>query len=781
MIRKLCTGVLIVALPLLFQATTGCVLDTTGAGCDEADCPRPPETSNLNSYVCSCTCSPETRQREVRVSASEDDATQRPDTSVRIDTIGLNLDTVRLIGVRFRDVGIPAGSDVLSAYIEFTSASDDGAVIAYEIVGEASGNAAPFAEINNDISSRMVTASTVGWNPPGWTLDGPEQTPELEIILQEIVDNPGWIEGNALALFISATGGSGQRTAHSYDGKPLSAPLLVVTYEEPASPMVGPQDLPVCVPASFNPNIGGAEATDGQLSADCEARVEGTLGGLAAACGYPSQCDCSVQAGSRRFSATCDNTCVEDLVDADCSDFDPVAGVVDATNAPNFEPVCLANSPLAFGIYGRRTACAVSGVAHMGIEGESADPAAAGILQFRGDPCPGVGCEVGMEYRLDIGSVTFSSLFDSETFDQIAGLGKSEVGANAVLSPAGAGTFAAAACGLSARARRDGEQGALVAHNTDTIGVNVNFGSMGPSCAMNGALIGSADPELKRCEDGGNICTDDGDCADDDSCSEVGESQLLLNLDVAGMILNQPPTADAGTDQTVECPAAGILDASGSSDLDSNIALFSWRRGNRIGPEVGFEEMSVIQQGLGTQTYVLRVIDALGQAGEDATALTVEDTMPPVLSCSVITPVILQTNHDMVNVGLASRARDLCEGELPVAVSIFGDEDDEAQTGDGNFSPDAKNIDIETLRLRAERKGNSDGRVYLILVESTDSSGNRGINCCTVTVPHSRSQSALQSAQAQAAAARTFCLANAGMPPAGYFVVGDGPVIGPKQ
>ena len=103
------------------------------------------------------------------------------------------------------------------------------------------------------------------------------------------------------------------------------------------------------------------------------------------------------------------------------------------------------------------------------------------------------------------------------------------------------------------------------------------------------------------------------------------------------------------------------------------------------------------------------------------------------------------------------------------------------QSGDGNFAPDAKDIAVGSLRLRAERQGNSDGRVYLILVEATDSSGNRGINCCTAVVPHSNKRQALESVQAQAAAAQAFCLAHAGMPPAGYFVLGDGPLIGPKQ
>jgi hypothetical protein len=71
--------------------------------------------------------------------------------------------------------------------------------------------------------------------------------------------------------------------------------------------------------------------------------------------------------------------------------------------------------------------------------------------------------------------------------------------------------------------------------------------------------------------------------------------------------------------------------------------------------------------------------------------------------------------------------------------------------------------------------------VYLIIPEATDSSGNRGFSCCTVTVPLSGATSAQMSAQAQAAAVREFCRANDGTPPAGYFVVGDGAALGPKQ
>jgi hypothetical protein len=135
-----------------------------------------------------------------------------------------------------------------------------------------------------------------------------------------------------------------------------------------------------------------------------------------------------------------------------------------------------------------------------------------------------------------------------------------------------------------------------------------------------------------------------------------------------------------------------------------------------------------------------------------------------------------------VNVGLSGTATDNCGFTSALQVSVYSDEDDvESTVGNSDFSPDAKNIAIGTLRLRSERSKNGDGRVYLIVVKSADSAGNTGFAATTVVVPKSPSPSDVSSVNAQAAAALSYALANNGNPPPGYFVVGDGPVIGPKQ
>ena len=174
------------------------------------------------------------------------------------------------------------------------------------------------------------------------------------------------------------------------------------------------------------------------------------------------------------------------------------------------------------------------------------------------------------------------------------------------------------------------------------------------------------------------------------------------------------------------------------------------------------------------------VTDTAGNASSCGFGVTVNDTEPPQVLCSVETPLLWPANHKLVNVGLAASASDNCPGPLPLETRVFGDEDDEGATGDGNFSPDARDIGPGTLRLRSERAGGGDGRVYLDVESTADGSGNAGFACCTVVVPHDKSPMSVASAMAQASGAQAFCSVGGTAPP-GYFVVGDGPVIGPKQ
>ncbi len=157
------------------------------------------------------------------------------------------------------------------------------------------------------------------------------------------------------------------------------------------------------------------------------------------------------------------------------------------------------------------------------------------------------------------------------------------------------------------------------------------------------------------------------------------------------------------------------------------------------------------------------------------------DIVPPVVTSTVAQALLWPPNHNLVNVGLNATAVDNCDGVLPVTVEVFANEPDDSPTGDGNFSPDARDLASLTLRLRQERKGDGHGRVYLIISTATDKAGNVGSSCSTVVVPLSRSDADIAAVDAQALVAQIFCATHNGAAPPGFVPVGVGPIIGPKQ
>jgi peptidoglycan hydrolase-like amidase len=184
----------------------------------------------------------------------------------------------------------------------------------------------------------------------------------------------------------------------------------------------------------------------------------------------------------------------------------------------------------------------------------------------------------------------------------------------------------------------------------------------------------------------------------------------------------------------------------------------------------------------GTDSFTYQAYDGVAYSNVVTVTITVHDTVAPVLASSVAISLISSTNSNLINVELAASATDNSGDPVTIQVAVFGDEDDQTPTANNVLhSPDAKDIAPITLRLRGERVEVNDGRVYLIIVTATDSSGNVSRNYLTVVVPKNNKQASTDSVNTQAAAARTYAQTHGGAPPPGYFVIGDGPIIGPKQ
>ncbi len=139
------------------------------------------------------------------------------------------------VGIRFTGIEIPQGAIITNAYIQFSTDEVGSIATSLLVRGEDSDNAAAFASVKNNVSSRVMTDASTPWTPPAWTkVDeaGPAQrTPDLVAIVQEIVARPGWLAGNNMAFVVT---GTGTRTANAYEDGALLAPLLHIEYTLPA-------------------------------------------------------------------------------------------------------------------------------------------------------------------------------------------------------------------------------------------------------------------------------------------------------------------------------------------------------------------------------------------------------------------------------------------------------------------------------------------------------------------------------------------------------------------
>lgn len=82
---------------------------------------------------------------------------------------------------------------------------------------------------------------------------------------------------------------------------------------------------------------------------------------------------------------------------------------------------------------------------------------------------------------------------------------------------------------------------------------------------------------------------------------------------------------------------------------------------------------------------------------------------------------------------------DACDPRVAVRfTSATSDEPADAK-GDGAFEPDIVFDDAESVSLRAERQGPSNGRVYTLGWLARDAAGNELDGTCTVEVPHDQS------------------------------------------
>ncbi len=173
------------------------------------------------------------------IQGSIDDVEELNDGEVYINSTDLELANdpayggAQTIGLHFRNINIPPGATITSAYLQFGTDEISIGACNLNIYGEASGDPESFNTIPFNVSDRTLSSVSVNWSPANWweadesSID--QRSPDLSNIVQSIIGLAEWQSGNALNFIIE---GNGQRTAHSYDGDIELAPSLMIEFSE---------------------------------------------------------------------------------------------------------------------------------------------------------------------------------------------------------------------------------------------------------------------------------------------------------------------------------------------------------------------------------------------------------------------------------------------------------------------------------------------------------------------------------------------------------------------
>jgi 3-phytase len=157
---------------------------------------------------------------QAAVSAAEGDGLLASDGTVESGA-SLVFDSAGAVAVEFAGLGVPSGSVIRSAHLQFTAAEVDDSDVVLSIQGVVDGSG--------------EETEAVTWAPAAWGSAGErgvfQQTPDLSGIIRQIVASPEWEPGGTLNLVVRAEG-VGRRTAVSFDADVTQAPALRLEYSE---------------------------------------------------------------------------------------------------------------------------------------------------------------------------------------------------------------------------------------------------------------------------------------------------------------------------------------------------------------------------------------------------------------------------------------------------------------------------------------------------------------------------------------------------------------------
>lgn len=172
----------------------------------------------------------------IPIEASEDDGVES--MLGMVDLGGAQLRTngaaeQELFGLRFNNLPLPPTATILSAHIEVRGVNRNNKAGEWHVQADLGLPTAPFTGEIDDLSSRTLSERSKTWTVNPWVFvrfrTEVERSPDLSLLLEEVIGQPSWETGGSLAFLVS---GTTNRSFFSFDGDPRRAPVLEVRYYE---------------------------------------------------------------------------------------------------------------------------------------------------------------------------------------------------------------------------------------------------------------------------------------------------------------------------------------------------------------------------------------------------------------------------------------------------------------------------------------------------------------------------------------------------------------------
>jgi hypothetical protein len=160
-----------------------------------------------------------------------DDGSQLATHTVRTGDTVLRIGRGYLTALRFPGIPLTQGAQIRSAILRTYSPYTTSAVVHLRYYAEAADHSLPLVPVADDFSRRSSTVNIVADTPGSWVARTYNATPDLGAVIQEIVDRPGWVPGNALTILIADDLSPSYRLIGSFETSPAStrAAILEIT------------------------------------------------------------------------------------------------------------------------------------------------------------------------------------------------------------------------------------------------------------------------------------------------------------------------------------------------------------------------------------------------------------------------------------------------------------------------------------------------------------------------------------------------------------------------